>query len=427
MTLFWLTNMLLLAAALAFAFAAPQDTAQFVRTWLDEGALERFRPPPLSAASEEHAQSRILYKDERWILTTTENQMAGAEVCWAICSQGGEEQLGPCGTNASRQCCEDGSSQQVEGHKVCQCQMTVCDAGKKNAFKQYESRCVQKLRDPEAVFCAGDYGLTSKCSTCLAQHPLELKLLNCTKPEQDRFCNPGKPLTKTCLAEFEAAFIPSKNRPGKAGSYLDMIQGFGSWGMHINDPGHYYQCNALDGFHYWVDNLYEFTSPPWKPPPGAEASARRVLRRGNGGRGKQQQQHNVAICIPDACSNEEDARRIFDDYVHYGLMHYWLASASVHEPMAPPLDIAAKRVIGVMVACAATAIVATLLNSTWLARCQAAMPMEEDIDKRLKVPSPFAVHCINKYPDRISVDREMSGICPVFMKFKCTVQFVNSW
>ena len=175
---------------------------------------------------------------------------------------------------------------------------------------------------------------------------------------------------------------------------MDMYQGFASWSMHLNEPGHYYQCNGLDGFHYWVSYMYEFTSPPWAGPhdeDGRGSNDSVNLQAGDGKGGPPP--YKIAVCIPDDCSNEKDVDRITSDYVHYGLLHYWLATQISIEPKAPPLDTNAKIVIGFVCVCAALSIVSTLVNSSWLSTCKAAMPMRENVAKRLET-------LLARFPDR---------------------------
>jgi hypothetical protein len=101
------------------------------------------------------------------------------------------------------------------------------------------------------------------CARCLALRGVSAGLPgNCTAEEQQQFCNPGPKLSAECSVALTDAFGP-KHQGDPGHNPLDMYQGFSSWSMHLNEPGHYYQCNGLDGFHYWVDYMYQFTNPPW--------------------------------------------------------------------------------------------------------------------------------------------------------------------
>jgi hypothetical protein len=140
-----------------------------------------------------------------------------------------------------------------------------------------------------------------------------------------------------------------------------------------------------------VDYMYQFTN---------RTDGELTAGKGKGG---STQQHMLAVCIPDECSNKQDVRRITSDYAHYGLLHYWLASGAVIEPMAPPLDAPAKVVIGVIFGSLAMCILATLVNSNWLETCRAAMPMQENVAKRVKAQ-------LLKYPARALEVRAMAEL-----------------
>ena len=267
--------------------------------------------------------------------------------------------------------------------------------------------------DPEDSICPGDFATTIKCYMCLQKPENQIKLKtgekcarlehralptpllqaphrmsrspawlpgNCSKGLEKSFCDPGPTLTSACSSALTSAF----GSQAMAHNPMDVYQGLGSWSTQINGAGHYYQCNALDGFHYWKGMLSKFTSPP--------LSQSAEVGDGKGGKGGQQQS-SVAVCIPDECSNDDDAKRIVSDYVHYGLLHYWLTTTLVYEPEAPPLDTNAKIVLGVMIACATLCLMSTLLNSSWMTTCKVALPMEENVAKRVKV-------LLAKFPER---------------------------
>jgi peptidoglycan/LPS O-acetylase OafA/YrhL len=160
---------------------------------------------------------------------------------------------------------------------------------------------------------------------------------------------------------------------------------------------------------------------PSPPAPHDDHEVQGAAEAGRGG-GGQQQQHFLAVCIPDECSNEKDAQKITSDYAHYGLMHYWLAGGTTVEPKAPPLDTNAKIVIGFVFASAALCIVSTLLNSSWLTTCKAAMPMAENVSKRVRAQVAKCPHRADEIAAMCELDQwqfvlqmeaaEESGITP---------------
>jgi hypothetical protein len=346
------------------------------------------------------------------------------DVCFGFCKGGFENHRGPCNDTKSRGCCESHATY-VKQHKVCECTELApsqCgDSSHRKTFKEKVTKCWATLhgfppspkpKTWKPLSCKQNNNLA--CYLCLAD-PLnairlgrpkfpDLNGADCTEREKRHFCDPAGPnsgtLSLQCLHAFNASFGTGKGKDKE----LDMFEGFGSWGTHVGDMGHYYQCNALEGFHYWTGHMYEQS-----PSPGT--GGRRKLRggrgKGKGGRGKGggggQKTKTVSVCLPAACSNQPDARALIADYTHYGLYQYQLDLYYATEPRAPALDTGANVVIGFAGVCAVLCIIATLLRSSWLTTCQAAMPMEEDIAKRLS-----ALH--SKYPAHAASTQGMSQL-----------------
>ena len=226
------------------------------------------------------------------------------------------------------------------------------------------------------------------CSVCLLEHAPEIKLLKCTKQEQQSYCYPEwRPLSQDCLLALGDDFNPQTHEQNVA-------QGIGSWSMHINDPGFYYQCNNLDGFHYWSYYLRMLS----KPPPDDDGPHRRSLRGGGGGKGPPHHggggggggpggmfnymERKVALCLPDECSNYQDAESMGNDYVHQALFHTWLEVEFAGMPRASPLTKPAYAVLAVIAVLAVLCLLGTLLATTAFRDCKAAMPLPEDVEAR---------------------------------------------
>ena len=271
------------------------------------------------------------------------------------------------------------------------------------------NQCQQHLpqmcpKDPETG--EGGPDTTLQCDACLAkpENALKLKLYNCSAAETKAFCDPHWPLSPVCdlaLAADMGGMTPGGGRPGGGRrlqpggkgmpggkNFRAMFQGIMSWSMHMNEQGYFYQCNSLPGWSYWEANLYEFEKGPYPFDSGRQG-------------------HTVGVCLPDECGTlyptnpdngagcdgyktyptkecpdpyhkhgmYRDVATIVDDYVHYGLAHYWLRTSFVYKPGAPPLDSGAWTLIGVIIALAVLCLLGTLINSKTLARAKVAMPM----------------------------------------------------
>ena len=125
---------------------------------------------------------------------------------------------------------------------------------------------------------------------CLLEHAPEEKAEKCTPQEKELFCYPQDPwpLSQECLLALTDDFNPNTHPQNVA-------QGLGSWSMHINDAGYYYQCNNLQGFNYWSYQLYELETP--RPPDDNTDDSDEDRRQLRGGKGKDAHASNLRLRV----------------------------------------------------------------------------------------------------------------------------------
>ena len=93
-------------------------------------------------------------------------------------------------------------------------------------------------------------------------------------------------------------------------------------------------------------------------------------------------ERKVALCLPDECSNYQDAESMGNDYVHQALFHTWLEVEFAGMPRASPLTNPGYAVLAVIAVLAVLCRLGTLLATTAFRDCKAAMPLPEDVEAR---------------------------------------------
>jgi peptidoglycan/LPS O-acetylase OafA/YrhL len=313
-----------------------------------------------------------------------------------------------------------------------------------------QDACLAQL--PEV--CPALAGHALECDECIAKPKNQQKIaalqtlhgFTCTKADESFYCNhPWGRASEVCQAGLNASFAVPEARPQSAG--IDMAQFNGmsalaSWSTELGNMGYFYQCNAAEGFQYWFVYLGSDPPPPCstyaaeKPCDAqkgrcewADSTCKHLgwppFSEGVGGTGGQQRKVTLGICLPDACSNDADAKKIADDYLHFGLLTAEslagekLEAIFVAKAGAPPLDGPAKTMLWIICICVVLCVVSTLYNSSGLAECQAAMPMAESLDAvARKRPSPSGsgsavsrrAAMLICYPERAQELSEMSEL-----------------
>ena len=225
-------------------------------------------------------------------------------------------------------------------------------------WTQLDGYCLQHMagdknaHPPVVGKCENDFG---KNILCLAECPTALHEVpgtkNCSTDLIDAFCNGNigcdphgchlekmiSPRCHTKLVSMIDLLKPktppddtSGSSPEVAGRRLqpdqggeggpskppskevkDAYQALSSWSTHMGIRGHFYQCVALDSYYFWQAH---FMCNGEKPPLGEQ------LCYGQ----NQYAVHEMDLCVPEECNNNQDVRGIANLYAEYGLMHSWL-------------------------------------------------------------------------------------------------------
>eukprot|EP01048_Picozoa_sp_COSAG05_P020792 COSAG05_NODE_3638_length_1939_cov_7.910206_1_plen_561_part_01 len=227
----------------------------------------------------------------------------------------------------------------------------------------------------------------SSCTTCTAAHASELTKAGCQAAEESAYCALAKmsgrrKVGEACEVALTAAFQPLLKDP--TGDRA--AEAVASWGMHLGDVGHFYQCQGTPGFNYWT---VWFQSPPGNHS-GQLAHSSQHHHHGDGD-DDDHGMKKIGLCFPSKCDADDTALLAAQLLAVFEPVELLLPGSlgghlkpvyATHLGEAPGLDFGATATLLLLIALALVTAVATARNSTCHSGCALAMPLAENVEKR---------------------------------------------